>query len=161
MSSIAYQIEEAIPGARAKPILKVAGAEGAILQKTQFLMFLIAALSLISAALGIANLMTASIMERSREIGLLKALGASDGAILILSLAETVITGIAGGLAGILSGLGLARVIGQAVFAAAVAPRGIVVPLVLALATGVTILGSLPAMRLLLSLRPAEVLHGR
>jgi len=161
VSSVAYQIEEVIPGARAKPILQVAESEGPILQKTQLLMLLIAVLSLISAALGISNLMTAGVMERSREVGLLKALGATDGAILALFLAETMIVGIIGGLAGYILGLGFAQIIGRTVFGAAIAMKGMVIPVVMVLAVGVTLAGSLPALRMLLRLRPAEVLHGR
>ncbi|WP_406676788.1 ABC transporter permease [Moorella sp. ACPs] len=161
VSAIAYQIEEAIPGARAKPIRQVAESEGTILQKTQLLMLLITALTLLASALGISNLVTAGIMERSREIGLLKALGASDMSILILSLAETVITGIAGGVAGYFPGLGFAQLVGRTVFGAAVATKAMIIPLVTVLIVAVTLAGSLPAMRMLLSLRPAEVLHGR
>lgn len=161
VSAIAYQIEEAIPSARAKPIRQVAESEGAILQKTQLLMLLITALTLLASALGISNLVTAGIMERSREIGLLKALGASDMSILILFLAETVITSIAGGVAGYYPGLGFAQLVGRTVFGAAVATKAMIIPLVTALIVAVTLAGSLPAMRLLLSLRPAEVLYGR
>lgn len=161
VSSIAYQIEEAIPGARAKPILQVAESEGAILQKTQLLMLLITVLCLVSSALGISNLMTAGVMERSRELGLLKAIGATDGAILAFFLAETVIIGAAGGLAGYFLGLGFAQVIGQTVFGTAVAVKELVIPLVIVLALCVTLAGSLPALRMLLRFRPAEVLHGR
>lgn len=161
VSSIAYQIEEAIPGARAKPIRQVAESEGVILQKTQLLMLLITVLSLAGSALGISNMLTTSVMERSREIGLLKALGATDAAILLLTLAETMVTAVAGGVIGYFSGLGFAQIIGQTVFNASVATNGMVIPLVTVLVLLVTLAGSLPAVRMLLSLRPAEVLHGR
>src|SRR5262249_55745798 len=67
VSSICYQIEEVISDAVAKPIRQVAESEGAILEKTQLLMLLITILSLVGSALGISNLVTASVMERSRE----------------------------------------------------------------------------------------------
>lgn len=161
VSAISYQIEEAVSGARAKPVRQVAESEGAILQKTQLLMLLITALSLAGSALGISNLLTASVMERSREIGLLKALGATDTDILLSTLSETMATGIAGGVAGYFLGLGFAQIIGQTVFGSAVATKGMVIPIVMILVVLVTLVGSLPAIRMLLSLRPAEVLHGR
>jgi ABC-type antimicrobial peptide transport system, permease component len=161
VSAIAYQIEEAIVGARAKPIRQVAESEGIILQKTQFLMILITALSLAGSALGISNLVTAGVMERSQEIGLLKALGATDAAVSMLVLMETVLTAIAGGLIGYFAGLGFAQVIGWSVFGSAVAIKGMVIPLVTILVLLVSLAGSLPALRMLLALRPAEVLHGR
>ncbi|MDR1379004.1 MAG: ABC transporter permease [Synergistaceae bacterium] len=161
ISSIAYQIEEAIPGSRAKPVLQVAESEGAILQKTQLLMLLLTVLSLVCSALAISNLVTASVMERSSEIGLLKAIGATGAAVALLILTEIVLTSMLGGTAGYFVGLGFAQVIGRTVFGSAIAVKGLVVPMVTLLVLLVTLLGSLPAIRMLLSLRPTEVLHGR
>ncbi|WP_371371120.1 ABC transporter permease [Sporomusa aerivorans] len=161
VSSISYQIEEVVNGARAKPVRQVAESEGAILQKTQLLMLLITVLSLAGSALGISNLLSASVMERSKEIGLLKALGATDGAVALLVLVETLLAGAGGGLVGYFAGLGFAQIIGWSVFGSAVAAKGMVIPLVMVLVAMVTLAGSLPAMRMLLTLRPAEVLHGR
>jgi putative ABC transport system permease protein len=161
VSSICYQIEEVITDAVAKPIRQVAESEGAILEKTQLLMLLITILSLIGSALGISNLVTASVMERSREIGLLKAIGAHDFPISWLVLTEILVTAVTGGLAGYFAGLGFAQIIGQSVFGSAIDIKPMVIPLVAVLVFLVTIAGSIPAIRLLLSLRPAEVLHGR
>jgi putative ABC transport system permease protein len=161
VSAIAYQIEEAVGDSRAKPIRQVAESEGVILQKTQLLMLLITVLSLIGSALGISNLLIAGVMERSKEIGLLKALGATDAVILWQNLAEAVTTGIVGGAIGYFCGLGFAQVIGRSVFGSAVAINTMVIPLVIVLVILVILAGSIPAVRMLLSLRPAEVLHGR
>ena len=76
VSSIAFQIEEVVNNSSARPVRQIAESEGKILDKTQLLMLLITVLSLISAALGVSNLVSANVMERSREIGLMKALGA-------------------------------------------------------------------------------------
>jgi putative ABC transport system permease protein len=161
VSAISYQIEEVITDSVAKPIRQVAESEGAILEKTQLLMLLITILSLIGTALGISNLVTASVMERSPEIGLLKAVGAHDSPISLLILTEILITGIAGGAAGYFAGLGFAQIIGQSVFGSAIEIKPMVIPLVAVLVFLVTLAGSIPSIRLLLSLRPAEVLHGR
>jgi putative ABC transport system permease protein len=161
VSAICYQIDEVIPDAVSKPIRMVAESEGAILEKTQLLMLLITILSLAGSALGISNLVTASVMERANEIGLLKALGAQDGAVSVLALTEILITGAAGGVAGYFAGLGIARIIGHTVFGSAIDIKPMVIPLVAALVFVVTLAGSIPSIRLLLSLRPAEVLHGR
>ena len=100
VSSICYQIQEAITDSVAAPVRQVAESEGAILDKTELLMVLITILSLIGSALGITNLVTASVMERSNEIGLFKAVGARDGAISALVLTEILITGVVGATAG-------------------------------------------------------------
>jgi putative ABC transport system permease protein len=160
VSAICYQIEEAIPESVAKPIRQVAASEGAILEKTQLLMLLITILSLIGTALGISNLITAGVMERSQEIGLLKALGAHNLPVTRLVLTEILITAAVGGAAGYFAGLGLAQIIGQTVFGAAIEIKPMVPPLVAGLLLLVTLAGSIPSIRMLLRLRPNEVLHG-
>jgi putative ABC transport system permease protein len=161
VSAICYQIDEVISDAVSKPIRQVAESEGVVLEKTQLLMLLITILSLAGSALGISNLVTASVMERSAEIGLLKAVGAADGPISLLVLAEILITGIAGGAVGYFAGLGFAQIIGQSVFGASIDIKPVVIPITAALVVLVTMAGSIPSIRFLLSLRPAEVLHGR
>lgn len=159
-SSICYQIQEVITDSVASPVRQVADSEGAILEKTQLLMVLITILSLIGAALGICNLVTASVMERSSEIGLMKAIGAQNGAISGLVLTEIFITAIFGGVIGFFAGFGFAQIIGHTVFGSAITMKPMVIPIVAVLVVLVTLAGSIPAIRMLLRLRPAEVLHG-
>jgi putative ABC transport system permease protein len=161
ISSIAYQIEETLPEARVKAVLQVAESEGAILQKTQLLMLLLTILSLVCSALAISNLVTANVMERSAEIGLLKALGADTVSVVSLIMTEIALTAFGGGVLGYFAGLGFAQIIGYTVFGSAVAVKTLVIPLMAVLVALVTLLGSLPAMRMLLLLRPVEVLHGK
>jgi putative ABC transport system permease protein len=161
VSSIAYQLEEVLTDSVAKPVRQVAESEGAILAKTQLLMVLVAALALAATGLGIANLVTASVMERGPEIGLLKALGAKDSSVVGLILAEMAVVGILGGAVGYGLGLGFAQIVGQTVFGSAISARPIVILVVGFLVALVVLLGSLPSVRALLRLRPAEVLHGR
>jgi putative ABC transport system permease protein len=161
VSAICYQIDEVITDAVSKPIRQVAESEGVVLEKTQLLMLLITILSLAGSALGISNLVTASVMERANEIGLLKAVGAHDGPISRLVLTEILITGIIGGAGGYFAGLGFAQIIGRSVFNSSIDIKPMVIPLVAVMVFLVTMAGSIPSIRLLLSLRPAEVLHGR
>ena len=161
VSSICFQIQEVISDSVASPVRQVADSEGAIMEKTQLLMVLITILALIGSALGITNLVTASVMERSNEIGLLKAIGATDGKISALILAEVMLTGVAGAVIGYFAGFGFAQIIGQTVFGSSIEMKGMVIPLVAVLVLVVTLIGSIPAIRMLLRLRPTEVLHGR
>lgn len=161
VGSIAYQIEEAVSNSVARPVRQIAESEGKILDKTQMLMLLITALSLLSSALGVSNLVSANIMERSRELGLLKALGATDRAVVTLVLTEIFLAGIIGSIAGYAVGIGFAQLIGHAVFGSGIAVNWAVIPILAALMILVLLLGSLPAIRMLLKLRPAIVLHGR
>ena len=105
-SSIAYQIEEVIPGSVAKQVRQVAALQGDVLQKTQAVMVLMTVLSLVAAAIAVANLMAASIGERGSELALLKAIGATDGAVSRLMLAETAVISLVGAIVGALLGSG-------------------------------------------------------
>jgi len=67
----------------------------------------IASISIIVGGIGIANAMVASVMERTKEIGLLKAIGASDNKILTMFLLEAGFIGMVGGLVGITIGYGI------------------------------------------------------
>ena len=161
ISSIAYQLEELMPDVRVKAIMQVAESEGSILQKTQLLMLLLTVLSLICSALAISNLVTANVIERSTEIGLLKALGATNISVAMLILTEILIIALLGGMVGYFVGLGFAQIIGQTVFGSFVEPKMIIIPLVLIMVSIITLLGSLPALRIMMFLRPTDVLHGR
>jgi ABC superfamily ATP binding cassette transporter, membrane protein len=161
VGSIAYQIEEVVQNSAAHPVRQIAESEGKILDKTQLLMLLITVLSLLSSSLGVSNLISANIMERSRELGLLKALGATNLAVVLSVLAEIFIAGILGGILGYVVGLGFAQLIGENVFGSGIAVSPYVVPIIAVLMSLVLIIGSVPAIRMLLSLQPAEVLYGR
>ena len=139
----------------------MAASEGEILEKTQLLMILITILSMIGAALGICNLVTASVMERSQEIGLMKAIGAHNPAITGLVITEIMCTAVIGGVLGFFAGFGFAQIIGQTVFSSSITMRPMVIPVVAVLVVIVTLIGCIPAIRMLLNLRPTEVLHGR
>ena len=160
VSAISYQIQEVITGSVATAVRKVAESEGTILDKTKLLMILITALSLIGSALGISNLVTASVMERSQEIGLLKAIGAKDRSITGVVMTEILITALLGFATGYVMGFGFAQLIGHSVFGSSIDMDPKVAPIVAGLIALVTIAGSLPAIRMVLRLRPAEVLHG-
>ncbi len=160
VSSICFQIQEAIPEASATAIRQIADSEGKILEKTELLMSLITFLSLIGATLAISNLVTSCVMERSCEIALLKAVGAKNGQITGLVLTEIVMASILGAVAGYFLGFAFAQIIGQTVFNSSIEMNGMVAFVVAVLIIAVTFVGSIPAVRMLLRLRPSEVLHG-
>ncbi len=80
-----------------------------ILSFVQLFLMAIASISLLVAGIGIMNIMTVSVMERTREIGILKAIGAKSRIVLAMFLAEAALVGIIGGLIGIFTGYGLSH----------------------------------------------------
>lgn len=119
----------------------------------------IAGISLVVGGIGVANIMLVSVMERTREIGLRKAVGATSGSILNQFLMEAIVISSIGGLIGIALGIGLA-------FAAAtifkfpfvVSIWSVVLGFVLSLIVGV-LAGGIPA-RNAAKLDPILTLHG-
>ncbi|GAA3809268.1 ABC transporter permease [Sphaerisporangium flaviroseum] len=116
----------------------------------------VAAISLLVGGIGITNIMLVTVTERTREIGIRKAIGAPRGAILGQFLAEATMLSLVGGLLGVAIG-----VIGSRFTIAGVQP--VIVPTSIVLALGVSVaiglfFGSYPANRAA-KLRPIEALR--
>ena len=145
----------------AKPVRQVAAVEGSVLEKTQVLMILMTALSLLAAALAVASLTTASLVERTGEFALLKAVGASSASINRLILSETAVIGAIGTAVGALVGSGLAQLIGRIVFDSSITMRPMVYVLVVLLVALVLVVATASSMRSILRIQPATALHRR
>lgn len=83
-----------------------------VLAIVELLLAGIGGISLLVAGIGIMNIMIVSLMERTREIGILKALGAKGVTVLAIFLAEALIIGLLGGIFGIAVGAFLANLFG-------------------------------------------------
>ncbi len=107
----------------------------------------IAALSLLVGGIGVMNIMLVSVSERTREIGLRKALGAPPGAIRRQFLVEATILGLAGGLLGAALGIAGARILPHFLSTAlVVSPVAVVGSIAIAIAIGM-VFGVYPATR--------------
>lgn len=137
-----------------------------VLSVVELFLVMIALISLLVGAVGIMNTMYTSVLERTKEIGIIKAVGATNDAILSLFLIESGLIGLIGGLFGIITGIVMAYIIGIA--AANFGVRGLfsfgsldffgfLVILIITFITGV-VAGALPA-RKASKMEPAEALR--
>jgi len=160
IDAITYQIEEAFPDGQAKPVRQVTEAEGAFLGKLKLLFALIAGAAAITSALGVTATMSATVMERRAEIGLMKALGAENLQIAVQFMLEAAFIGLIGGLAGYGAGIGLAALIGSRVFGTAAAFPFIVLPLAIFISLAIALLGSAAPVRQASRVQPTRALKG-
>jgi putative ABC transport system permease protein len=160
ISSIAYQIREVLPGVEARAIRRVAESEGHILTRVSGLMWLVTLAALLAATLAVGAASATTVLERSSEVGLMKALGASGWTISFFFMAEQILIAIVGGVIGFGLGVLLARFLGQSVFGIPPALRLILLPVILVMAALVALLGSLLPLRRAARLQPAPILRG-
>ena len=161
ISSISFQIKTVLPGTEVRAIRRVAETEGRVLSRVSTLLWIVTLAALIAAALAVAATSATTVIERRSEIGVMKALGASNFAVTGLFLLEQLMLAVLGGAIGFVFGAALARVLGQSVFGAPAAPQFVLLPIVLGLASIVALLGSLIPLRRAAHLRPALILRGR
>ncbi|MBI4286865.1 MAG: ABC transporter permease [Chloroflexi bacterium] len=160
LSQLSQLIEQGMPGVEARVMGQIASAEARVLGKVQLLMALVAALILIASGLVILSTMTTTLLERTTEIGLMKALGASDLRVAELFGAEIGIIAAGSGVVGYLLGYMIALFIGRQVFASSVSPRPAAFLVTLASAILVTLVGSTPPLRRAMKIDPALTLRG-
>ncbi len=158
IDGLAARIQAALPELDAKPIRKVSYSEGRILEKIKGLMAIIAVIILTVTTLCVMTTLITVVSERTREIGLMKAIGAEDREIVLQFLAETLIIGLAGVAAGLVAGFALAQLLGQAVFGSAIAFRPIVLPMTLVPSILASLLAAALPVRMAVRIVPAKVL---
>ncbi|HPO12155.1 MAG TPA: ABC transporter permease [Candidatus Hydrogenedentes bacterium] len=107
----------------------------------------VGAISLIVGGIGIMNIMLVTVTERTREIGVRKAIGAKDRDILRQFLFEAMFMSCLGGLIGVFSGIGVAKTIGAFTqFSTFIQPQSVIIAMTFAAAVGI-FFGYYPAYR--------------
>ena len=160
ISSISYQIENVIPGTSVRPIRRVAETEGRVLSRISSLLWIVTIAALIAAGLAVAATSATTVLERRAEIGIMKAIGATNFVVASIFLVEQLLLALAGGVVGYVMGLIIARELGATVFGSPAPPRLVVLPVVVVLAGVVAVAGSLIPLRRASHFQPAPILRG-
>jgi putative ABC transport system permease protein len=122
-------------------------------------MAMLVAAALVAAGLAVASMMLATVLERRAEIGLFKALGATDARVAAVFLLEACAIGLLGGAAGYFFGSLLAWRLALAVFGSAVGIHWVILPVCLAVALFVTLAGSALPLGRALKISPSLALR--
>ncbi|MGQ9371542.1 ABC transporter permease [Azospirillum sp. ST 5-10] len=158
--ALAAGLERRFPGIAARPIRKISQSDGQILERIEGLMALVAATILVVTTLCVNATLTAMVARRTPELGLQKALGASDRAVVAQVLLETAAIALAGVALGLAAGFALAQLLGLAVFDAWVTFRPVVAPLTLAVSLAAALAAAVVPIRSAVRVVPARVLRG-
>lgn len=115
-SDIAGSINGNIPGVRAVAVKQIAETEMGMMGKVSKFLLALAGITLAVGCFGVVNTMLTSVHERIRDIGIMRAVGASRNQIIRIFLYEAIIIGVVGGLLGYVVGTLLAYVVGPLIF---------------------------------------------
>lgn len=157
-SSIAHQIDEAIPQGKASVLTGVTAATADVLGRLRGILIALAGVALLGAAVGVTAAMTATVMERRLEAGLMIAIGAARQRVVFFFLSEAALLGLLGGLAGGAAGLVAGRLLGSAVLGVEVPWVPLLVPYAALLGLLIAVAASLAPVLRALERYPAEIL---
>jgi putative ABC transport system permease protein len=160
LTGLAQQIESSVPGLSSRLVKRVTDSEGAVLTKLQALIYLVTVVVLLLIMICVATTMMAVIAERRREIGLRKALGASNSSLVIEFLGEGVFLGSIGGLLGAIFGHVFAEAVGISVFNRSITFQPLLIPLTLLASVVITGIACIIPVRKATDVDPAIVLRG-
>jgi putative ABC transport system permease protein len=157
-SSIALQLNEALPGARTAVNYGVTQATADVLGRLRWVLTALAVVALAGAAVGVTAAMTATVLERRLEAGLLVAIGAPRGRVVLFFLSEAALLGLLGGLLG--GGLGLlgGRLLGSGVLGVTVPWMPVLLPFAALLGLAVAVVASAAPVARALERYPADIL---
>ncbi|MBR3274937.1 MAG: FtsX-like permease family protein [Clostridia bacterium] len=147
-------------GVKARLVKRVTKSETAVLGKLQALVFLVTVVVLLLTMICVSTTMMAVVSERRREIGLRKALGASDGSIRVEFLGEGVFLGILGGVLGAILGFVFAQVVSVNVFGSSITFQPLLLPVTVLVSVAIAAVSCLMPIKRAVAIDPAIVLKG-
>jgi putative ABC transport system permease protein len=149
VETIANGINQNITGVRAEAVKQIAQTEMGMQERISKFLYALAGITLIIGGFAVFNTLLASVNERTKDIGIMRAVGASRSQILRIFIYEALIVGLAGGILGYGAGMLLAYVVGPLVFEnAAVAFMPVFIPISIAVAVVIAVAATIyPALR--------------
>ena len=160
LASYVEEISTKETGITPRLVKRITNSETAVLSKLQALVFLVTAVVLVLTMICVSTTMMAVVTERRREIGLRKALGASDGSIRTEFLGEGMFLGLLGGILGTVLGFAFAQVVSVNVFGSSITFQPLLLPVTIIVSMAISALSCLLPIRQAVAIDPALVLKG-
>lgn len=160
LEKVAAALQGEMRGASVREVRQVARTSESLLKKVQLLMLLVTAVVLVASASSVASTMSTTVLERGREIGLMKAIGGTRRDVVLIFSIEAACFGFLGGVAGFLAGNGIAGLVTRTVFAAPAEFLPLFIPVAIAVSLLLALAGSLGPMVSIFNLDPVSSLRG-
>ncbi len=160
VEAAAEQIAAALPSVEVRRVREIIFSEGRVLETVRWFLLSLTLIILALTGLCLLATITAILLERRREVGLMKALGASDGLLTGFFLMEVGLLAVAGGGVGFAAGAGLAKLLGLRLFGVPLDVHWPSLPWVLLATLGVALLAAWAPLRVVRRIQPAMVLKG-
>ena len=158
-SAVAFQVDQALPNAEAEVVRRIAGAQAGLVLPLRSTLLGLAGLVLLCATIAATASLAATFRQRAPEVALFVALGSSRGWVTRFHIAEAILLGALGGLAGGLGGLALARVAGTFLLDAPIPWSAVLLPFSILAGAAVATLAVARPLSVVLSASPAAVLE--
>lgn len=156
----AADLQKLLPAAKVSEVRQTARTSEGLLAKVRLLMSLVTAVVLVSAGSSVAGTMSTTVLERGKEIGLMKAMGGTRREVMLIFCGEAAMLGIFGGFAGYVLGSAIAQFIAKTVFSVSAD----FIPWIVVISMGVSLflalLGSIGPMISVFRLDPVRSLRG-
>ena len=149
-----------LPAAKVNEVRQTARTSEGLLAKVKLLMILVTAVVLVSAGSSVTGTMSTTVLERSKEIGLMKAMGGTRWEVMLIFCSEAALLGGLGGVAGYIVGSIIAQFITKTVFAASAEFIPWFVFVSLGVSLFLALLGSVGPMISVFKLDPVRSLRG-
>jgi len=160
LPAVAAALEQGLPGTRAREVRQITRTSDALLKKVQLLMGLVTLVVLAASVASVTGTMSTTVLERGREIGLIKSMGATRRGTVLLFASEACALGMAGGLAGCAIGVLLAEVVSRSVFSVSTEFTLLAVPVSIAIGLLIALAGSMGPLLSVYRLDPVQSLKG-